>query len=215
MKPRTVVFDLFGDHLRYVDSGAGLGAVRLQALVELLELFGVGESATRVVLARMRREGWFDSHRAGRQTVYALTPRSWALLDDGRTRIFERVDTAWDGAWRQVIYAVPEADRAERETLRRTLAWHGFGPLAAATWVSPHDRLDDVAAALAGLTATRLDLLTSRARSRAADREMAARCWDLVALGRDYAELVTELEALPGGQTGAEALRTQLQLLAR
>ena len=41
MKPRTVVFDLFGDHLRYADSGAGLGAVRLQALVELLELFGV------------------------------------------------------------------------------------------------------------------------------------------------------------------------------
>lgn len=114
MKPRAIVFDLFGDHLRYHG-----GAARLQSLTELLEVFGIGESTTRVVLARMRREGWFETHREGRQTVYSLTGTSWQLLDDGRTRIFDRQHGPWDGQWRMVIYGAAERDRADRDRLRR------------------------------------------------------------------------------------------------
>jgi phenylacetic acid degradation operon negative regulatory protein len=118
-----------------------------------------------------------------------------------------------------VIYAVPEDSRAERDRVRRTLAWHGFGPLAAATWISPHPRLDTVRSALADLSATRVDLLESRALSRAADREMAFRCWDLDGLGRDYAELVAGYERLPAAARlaalpGPEALRRQVELVA-
>ena len=98
-------------------------------------------------------------------------------------------------------------------------AWHGFGPLAGATWISPHPRLDTVATALADLSATRIDLLESRALSRAADREIAARCWDLEGLGRDYVELVTAYEELPpgpdlAGLPGRDALRRQVELVA-
>jgi phenylacetic acid degradation operon negative regulatory protein len=151
--------------------------------------------------------------------VYTLTEQSWRLLDEGRTRIFDRGAPAWDGEWRTVIYAVPEAERAERERLRRTLAWLGFGPLAASVWVSPHDRLDGVAEALEGTSATQLELLTSRSRGRDADRRMAARCWDLTGLGRDYAELVAELEQLPpaaelAALPGPEALRRRITLVA-
>lgn len=215
MKPRAIVWDLFGDHLRYV----GGGRVQMRALTELLDGFGVGESTSRVVLARMRREGWFTTYRDGRQTLYALTDRSVRTLDEGRARIFDRAGDGWDGAWRMVIYAVPEQNRAERDRVRRTLAWHGFGPLAAATWISPHPRLDTVRGALADLSATRMDLLESRSRSRAADREMAARCWDLDGLGRDYAELVSEYEQLPPVRQlarlpGTQALRRQVELVS-
>jgi phenylacetic acid degradation operon negative regulatory protein len=64
-----------------------------------------------------------------------------------------------------------------------------------------------------------MDLLESRSRSREADREMAARCWDLDGLHRDYAELVSryqrllalaDLARLPG----KEALRRQVELVA-
>ena len=79
MKPRSIVFDLFGDYLRY----AG-GEVRLRALTELLDCFGIGEATVRVVMARLRKEGWFDTRRDGRETVYALNDRSWQLLDEGR-----------------------------------------------------------------------------------------------------------------------------------
>ena len=215
MKPRAILWDLFGDHLRYIDDGR----VPMRALNQLLEVFGVGESTSRVVLSRMRREGWFTTCRDGRQTSYALTRRAVKMLDEGRARIFDRGRDDWDGTWRMVIYAVPEESRAERDRVRRTLAWHGFGPLAAATWISPHPRLEVVCEALADLPATRIDLLESRALSREADREMAFRCWDLDGLGRDYVELVAVYEQLPAGPSlagldGPEALRRQVELVA-
>jgi phenylacetic acid degradation operon negative regulatory protein len=215
MKPRAIVWDLFGDHLRYI----GDGQVPMRALTLLLGEFGVAETTARVVLSRMRREGWFATSRDGRQTSYALTSRSIKLLDEGRTRIFDRGRDGWDGTWRMVIYAVPEDSRAERDRVRRTLTWHGFGPLATATWISPHPRLDTVREALANLSATRIDLLESRALSRAADREMAFRCWDLDGLARDYMELVAAYEQLPAGAElaalpGPEALRRQVELVA-
>ena len=40
MKPRAIVWDLFGDHLRYV----GGGVVPMRALNQLLDLFGIGAS---------------------------------------------------------------------------------------------------------------------------------------------------------------------------
>jgi phenylacetic acid degradation operon negative regulatory protein len=214
VKPRAIVFDLFGDHLRYHG-----GAARLQSLTELLEVFGVGESTTRVVLARMRREGWFETRREGRQTMYSLTDASWRLLDEGRTRILDRRREPWDGQWRMVIYGAAERDRADRDRLRRTLAWLGFGPLAPATWISPHPRLDEVARAAASSPATTVDLLTCRSEDRAADREMAARCWDLDGLGKDYGQFVDRIELLPpaaelAGLPGPGALRLRIELVA-
>jgi len=211
-KPRSIVFDLFGDHLRYHG-----GAARTQALVELLEVFGVGEPTARIVLARMRKEGWFATRREGRQVVYTLTERSWQLLDQGRPRIFNRVREQWDGRWRMVIYAGAEEDRAERERLRRALSWLGFGPLATATWISPHDRLDQVEQVLAEGSAIRVDLLTCRARSRVTDLDMVERCWDLDTLGRDYQDLVGRLQALPSELVtlpGPDALRLRIELVA-
>jgi phenylacetic acid degradation operon negative regulatory protein len=215
VKPRAILWDLFGDHLRYV----GDGQVPMRALTLLLGEFGVAETTARVVLSRMRREGWFATSREGRQTSYALTARSIKLLDEGRTRIFDRGRDGWDGTWRMVIYAVPEDSRAERDRVRRTLTWHGFGPLATATWISPHPRLETVREVLADLSATRIDLLESRALSRAADREMAFRCWDLDGLARDYMELVAAYEQLPSeaelaALPGPEALRRQVELVA-
>jgi phenylacetic acid degradation operon negative regulatory protein len=64
-----------------------------------------------------------------------------------------------------------------------------------------------------------MDLLESRSLSRAADREMAFRCWDLEGLGRDYLELISAYEQLPAaaelaGLPGSEALRRQVELVA-
>ena len=215
MKPRAILWDLFGDHLRYVDGGQ----VPMRALNRLLDVFGIGESTSRVVLSRMRREGWFTTNRDGRQTSYALTGRSIRMLDEGRARIFDRGRDDWDGTWRMIIYAVPEQSRGERDQVRRTLAWHGFGPLAAATWISPHPRLETVRSALADLSATRMDLLESRSLSRAADREMAFRCWDLEGLGCDYLKLISAYEQLPApaelaALPGPQALRRQVELVA-
>jgi phenylacetic acid degradation operon negative regulatory protein len=214
VKPRAIIWDLFGDHLGCVRGGQ----VPMSALTGLLDVFGVGENTARVVLSRMRREGWFTTYRDGRQTSYALTGRSVRMLAEGRARIFERGRDDWDGTWRMVIYVVPEENRAERDLVRRTLAWHGFGPLAAATWISPHPRLDTVAGALAGLSA-RIDLLECRSNGRDTDLEMAARCWDLDGLGRDYLKLAAAYDQLPplaelARLPGPDALRQQVELVS-
>jgi phenylacetic acid degradation operon negative regulatory protein len=215
VKPRAVLWDLFGDHLRYV----GDGRVPMQALNRLLAVFGVSDAAARVVLARMRRERWFETHRNGRQSSYAVTPRGLAMLDEGRARIFERGISRWDGLWRMVIYAIPEQNRSQRDQLRKLLAWHGFGPLASATWISPHPRLGRIAEALREQSAGRLDLLESRAPDRTADREMAGRCWDLDGLAHEYSELLSQYSELPApaelaALPGDEALRRQVGLVA-
>ena len=117
MRARSVVFDLFGDHLRYRG-----GEVRLRALVALMACFDVPEPTVRVVVGRLRREGWLASRRDGRETAYLLTPAAWELLDEGRTRIFQRVAGPWDGCWHMVIYSVAEVDVAVREQIRKQLA---------------------------------------------------------------------------------------------
>lgn len=182
MKPRSIVFDLFGDYVRY----AG-GEVRLRALVDLLAAFDVGDSTVRVVMNRLRKEQWFDARREGRETVFALNDRSWRMLDEGRERIFNRTTTGWDRRWSMVIYTVPESDRPLREELRKELAWLGFGTLAAATWLSPWDRLGAVEERFGERPGLRLDLLRCESTGLAKDREMVERCWDLETLNADYA----------------------------
>lgn len=176
------MFDLFGDYVRWRG-----GEAPLQVLVELLGAFGVPPTTARVVMARLRGEGWLETSRRGRTTSYVLTDRSWRLLDEGRRRILERERGEWDRQWRMVIYHVPESDRSARERLRKRLRWLGFGPLAASTWVSPHRRLEEVATQLGGESAARLDLLESRSRGLADDLGIAARCWDLPALQSELA----------------------------
>ncbi|MEQ3553835.1 PaaX family transcriptional regulator C-terminal domain-containing protein [Pseudonocardia nematodicida] len=213
MKARSLVFDLFGDHLRYRG-----GEVRLRALVSLMGCFDVSEATVRVVAARLRKEGWLSSRREGRETVYALTPTAWALLDEGRERIFDRVRVPWDGQWHMVLYSVPESERALREQLRKKLAWFGFGPLNSSVWLSPHDRAGLVRRAFADEPAARLDVFRSRSENPAHDRDVAARSWDLGELDRDYAGWLStyrpRLAAYrSGAYEGVAALRERMTLV--
>lgn len=212
MKPRAILFDLFGDHLRHMG-----GEASLQSLYALLDVFDVGESTARVALSRMRKEGWFATRREGRSTIYSLTDKAWRTLDEGRERIFKLPRGPWDGVWSMVIYGVAEAERAERERVRKILAWLGFGSFAPSTWVSPHDRLAEVERSLDD-TSVRLDLLTCRTRGPGADQEMANRCWDLRTLAQDYAAFNKRvLQLAPLGslskRSGRDALMLRVKLV--
>jgi phenylacetic acid degradation operon negative regulatory protein len=213
VKARSLVFDLFGDYLRYRG-----GEARLRGLVALMGCFDVPEATVRVVVTRLRKEGWLASRREGRETVYSLTDAAWELLDEGRSRIFDRASGPWDGWWHMIIYSVPETERSLREQLRKKLAWLGFGPLSSSVWLSPHDRLDAVQQAFADEPAVRLDVFRSRSEGIASDRDIAARSWDLAGLDRDYAALLEDYRPrLPryraGELSGAEALVERMQLI--
>jgi phenylacetic acid degradation operon negative regulatory protein len=103
-----------------------------------------------------------------------------------------------------VIYQVPETERALREQLRRRLSWLGFGPLSPSVWLSPHDRGQQVKDDFTEYPAVRLDAFRSRSEGNGADRDIAARAWDLSALDRDYRDLLGRYAPkLAGYRTGA------------
>jgi phenylacetic acid degradation operon negative regulatory protein len=117
-----------------------------------------------------------------------------------------------------VVYSVPETERALREQLRKKLAWFGFGPLSSAVWLSPHDRTDAVLAAFADHPAAQLHTFRSRSAGAEADRDIAARAWDLKELDQDYSELLeTYRPRLAGYRDGTlsdrEALVERMRLI--
>ena len=204
MTSRSLLFDLYGDYVRYHG-----GEIGVQALATLTEVFDVSEETTRVTLSRLKREGWLESRRVGRLSWYALSERGWRLLDDGHERIFNRRQSGWDGNWQMVIYQVPESARPMRERLRNTLEWLGFGPLAPSTWVSPHAREDDLRAAMAdrGIEA-RLDAFTAQTGSLAGDRALAMRCWDLEVIQESYRGFVARQQPRLASLVGADDRET-------
>ncbi|HEX2073208.1 MAG TPA: PaaX family transcriptional regulator C-terminal domain-containing protein [Geodermatophilus sp.] len=214
MSVRDLVIDLFAEHVDAVTQEP----VRLQSLVDLLGDLGVAEPTTRMATAALRRAGLLAASRRGRETLYTPTERLRAMVRERQARLDDRMKP-WDGYWGMVIYTVPESERAARERVRRTLTRHGFGPLAPATWVSPHSgSLQDVRAELAGEPLARLDLLTARVSGGTAgsDVELMARCWDLSEVEAGYRALLGRLQTAADSPPpdGGSALVLHLRLLA-
>ncbi|WP_369257491.1 PaaX family transcriptional regulator C-terminal domain-containing protein [Geodermatophilus amargosae] len=212
MTVRDLVVDLCTEHL----DALGGDPVSLQTLVRLLAACGVAEPSARVAAAALRRAGWLGATRRGRETLVLPTALLRESVAARGERIQRRLDP-WDGQWRMVVYSVPETDRAARERVRRGLARAGFGPLAPATWVSPHpSALDEVHAELAGERTSRLDLLTAHvADPRLSDVDLAARCWDLPRLAAAWSHVFDRLCAVAGQvPQGPAALALHLRLRA-
>jgi phenylacetic acid degradation operon negative regulatory protein len=212
VKPRSLVLDMFGEYLRYLGPD-----VRLTQVTNLLSEFDVTPATVRVTMSRLRNEGWFTSRREGRETVYTLTQTMLDVLDEGRQRIFAPPAREWSGEWTMVIYQMSEAERVERNQLRKTLSWHGFGPLTTSTWLAPGDRLREVRAFIDDALHEQVDILRCTSEGVEHDRDMAARCWDLDTLAADYRTFVTAHQGLAGSAsrlTGAEALIARTELIA-
>jgi phenylacetic acid degradation operon negative regulatory protein len=213
-KPRALILDLFGDYLRYAGS-----EVRLADITELLAVFDVEAATVRVNLSRLRKEGWFTTRRAGRETVYSLTPHMLEILDEGRERIFRHREEEWQGRWTMVIYQVPESERAVREQLRKRLAWHGFGQLSSSTWLTPHDLFAEARELAAEYPLAKIDVLWCGTGDLQQDRDLAARCWDLEQLGADYQRFLHTYrglndEAANATKDGQAALIERMHLIS-
>jgi phenylacetic acid degradation operon negative regulatory protein len=213
MQARSVVFDLFGDYIR--EDG---GSISLQKLSAILECFDVAPDSARVIMSRVTREGWFDTTRAGRTSTYTPSAKGWELLDSGLQRIMQSPSQEkWNGIWYLVIFSVPERDRAARSRLKTTLSWLGFGQLAPATWLAPHDKLDEAEEALKGEPSAKYDLFEARSRGLKDDRERAAQSWDLQELAHEYRSFIPRcdeiISASESAYTGRSALITRTRLI--
>lgn len=174
------LFNLFADYI--VPRG---GCIWTSDLLYLLDLLGVGERAARSTLSRMKQRGWFVTYRQGREIQYAISEAGQALLEEGDRRIFEEPLRDWDGQWRLVVYSLPESLRKKRNELRKKLNWLGFGSLAPGTWISAHNREEEIVTISRSL-GVRDCVTLFYGRVTQADEAIVRRCWDIPSLAEKY-----------------------------
>jgi phenylacetic acid degradation operon negative regulatory protein len=204
VRARSALFDVYGSYLR-----ARGGAATIAALVRLLEPLGFEAPAIRTAVSRMVRQDWLRPVRLADGPGYALTGRAERRLDEAAARIYRTRPSTWDGRW-HVLTLEEVPSRGVRERLDSSLRLLGYGPLGPAAWVAPRPSAE-LADALDGVRARQF-----HGDHDGNDSDLAARAWDLEALGADYASFVTEwlprVSAVDGSEPAAAFAASQ-QLL--
>jgi phenylacetic acid degradation operon negative regulatory protein len=186
------------------------GALPGSALIRLLCELGLSPGAARSLLLRMRRDGWLDAERQGREARYRLP----AAVSAGQARIEGQLRgrrPPWDGSFSGVLYEVPEQARPFRDQLRRTAQLLGYATLRPGLLIATTDRWTELGALLPAQPPGSQLLQVRIALGPGDSRAVAARLWDLENLAAEYRRVMAEARALTAAagqlEPGAEAFR--------
>ncbi len=135
MRARSYLFTLYMEYL-YPENRAWVGD-----LIRWMELLRFSEPAVRAAVSRSVKRGWIIPEKDGRRAYYRLSPRVAWQVEQVRERLYT-YGAPWDGKWRILVYAVPEAKRTVRDRFRNELILLGFGTPAPGVWVSPNGSLE-------------------------------------------------------------------------
>ncbi len=193
LRPRSMVFTLFGDYA-YPRGG---GQLWFTSLVRIASQLGIGETAIRSAVARLARQGWISARKSGNRSYYILSPAGRRLLDEGTRRIYRADHAPWNGTWCVLTYSIPESRRALRDSIRKQLAWLGFGPIAGGAYISPRN----VASAVQALSRRHevqdfVKVFLSKLAGPADDRRLAQQCWDIPSIGQRYQEFLEHYQPM-------------------
>lgn len=139
MKPRSLMFTLYGEYVQYYGGESWVGS-----LIQLMKHFGVSESSVRGALLRMVQKDLMKVRRIGNKSYYSFTPQGERQIDEGVKRVYGVRHSEWDKTWRILTYSFPEEKRDLRNEIRKELTWIGFGPISNSTWISPNPLEDQV-----------------------------------------------------------------------
>ncbi|HGY10139.1 MAG TPA: PaaX family transcriptional regulator [Oceanithermus profundus] len=208
MRARSTLFTLYTE-LVYPDDTVWIGQ-----LVHWMERLGFSEPAVRAAVSRSAARGWVIPERKGRRAYYRLSPRvSWQVRQV-RRRLYDQGNVEWDGRWRMLAYAVPEALRSRRDKFRNELVLLGYGTPAPGVWVSPS----------AGMEATRelvrfyeLDpyvefFLAERVSGQPVER-LIERVFHLEEAAHHYRALTAQMDRLPRSPSSEEAFVELVRLV--
>ena len=133
MKPRALLFTLYGEYVQYYG-----GEIWVGSLIQLMKQFGVSESSVRGALLRMVQKDLMKVRKIGNRSYYSFTPQGQSQTEDGVNRVYGERPFEWDNTWRILTYSFPEEKRDLRNEIRKELMWIGFGAISNSTWVSPN-----------------------------------------------------------------------------
>lgn len=191
LQPQDLGLTILGSHLREPGDLAWSGG-----MVELLGEFGFSTAAARAALSRLAARELVGRVKRGRQVFYALTDRAEALLAEGDRRIFTfGRPSAGAERWTVLWHSLPEERRMERARLGSRLRFLGFGSVQDATWVAPHDREEEVVAALETLgVADYAYVLVGRPTGALHTDAVIEQAWDLAEVTRAYEDFQDEFD---------------------
>jgi phenylacetic acid degradation operon negative regulatory protein len=188
------------------------GAVTLGSLIRLAAPFGLTERLVRTAAARLAREGWLSTVRAGRMSEYRLSAPGAQRFAEATQRIYGSATPQWDGHW--TLLVLPPGRRRPAQ-LRQTLRWLGFGQLSATLFAHPGTSTAQTRAWLESLKGGEDALLLRSAGADAAsERGLAAHGWDLQELERGYRRFLARFAPLEPALAGA-ALTGETAFLVR
>ncbi|MEU4501563.1 PaaX family transcriptional regulator C-terminal domain-containing protein [Streptomyces sp. NPDC024089] len=192
------------------------GTVDAGELYEVAGILGMSDQQVRLCVKRLVAEGRFTHEGRGRKAVLrAVADATGAIAPDvGHVRHAYRQDhglAPWDGTWHLFAFAVPEARRAARDTLRDKLLRLGAAPVQGGLYASANPIEDLVEAearhlgvlpAVTFLTSEDLRIGTLRE-----PRELAASLWPLKEIAGRYDRLSTLAESCLEEMNGTEGGR--------
>jgi phenylacetic acid degradation operon negative regulatory protein len=170
--------------------GGGLAG---PVLIRLLSELGLSPGAARSLLLRMRRDGWLDSERQGREARYRLA----AAVSSAQIRIERQLRgqrPPWEGSFSGILYEVPEQDRPYRDQLRRTAQLLGYAILRPGLLIATTDRWAELTALLPAQPPGSQLLKARIALGTDDSRAVAARLWNLETLAAEYRRVMAELK---------------------
>jgi len=136
----NLVFTLFGTYVLPAPRPVWSGGI-----VQALEDLGFTKAAARIALSRLVRKGYLTRVKDGRRVYLEMSEELRRILAEGEQRIFSfGTPEAASTTWTLLSYSIPEELRAERDRLRKRLAFLGFGSIHDAFWFTPRDRVDVV-----------------------------------------------------------------------
>jgi phenylacetic acid degradation operon negative regulatory protein len=190
--PRQLIITIYGLYARDEHNWLSVAAV-----VQLMSDLGVDGQAVRSSISRLKQRDTLRSLRVDGAIGYALSPSTVEALREGDRRIFDRRRAMLAEGWVQVVFSVPESERAKRHELRTRLMRLGFGTVSPGVWVAPGSLSGEVHDVLArrGLDAY-VDLFLGQHLGYSDLTDRVRRWWDLDELSAQYAQFSKEFSPL-------------------
>jgi phenylacetic acid degradation operon negative regulatory protein len=190
MKPRSLMFTLFGDFIKHYG-----GEVWIGSLIRMMNEFGISESSVRGATLRMVQQDLLEVRRVGNKSYYTLTDSGNRRLEDGVRRVYAIRNHKWDGVWRILTYSVPEEKRDLRNQIRQELVWTGFGLLSNSVWVSPNPLEKQIMDMIKTYHLEPYTILfSSTSVVSHSDQEVVEKGWNLNEISEEYDQFINKYQ---------------------
>jgi phenylacetic acid degradation operon negative regulatory protein len=187
----SLIVTVFGDAI--LPRG---GQVLLADLIALLAAFALNDSQVRTALSRLVADGWLESERLGRRSLYRLSEIGRHRFEEATRRIYFGRPREWRGDW-HVALLPPGTPHNE---LGKDLGWLGFGTLAPGIMLHPAPDAASLASVIDDLPPTDRPLVIAGKAALPAPPHLfpllVKRCWDLAALAQSYRHFLSSFDAL-------------------